>query len=535
MRAKEFISELVSRANKLDHFKNRIALAAKLCEKLGDQPLVYRAFSHNNAMTLLAKIDNSDIENPQARKGGVGAKNQMAILRQLEIQYPVFCRMTPPSSARGFHGLESIFIPIGDVTPYWSPRIRDLGGIDYVRDSGEYHQSHVPVPGMPGVTRGNPGELDQTERWVKTYQHAWPNATTDHELIFDCASYYLLDMEVFFTKFAGKELKGMIDTKSRSSWKPINPEAFNKLKTYSNVAWYLNNTAMSYLNWWETKDLEKPVDANRNTQTLEERKKKRRVRRAAYGPGLYGGYGYFSNYGNSDSGDSLGDAGGGDGGESINHENFADGRSPGRNSQLNTLHDPQRMASAVAYLTDYYDSKEEAYQIIDAYTASVDKLITQGGAVYRAVWVAPGQKPKLKQPGLHWTLTPQSAEEYLQSEAGEYAAMDMDLDDQPHAYILSATVGPNNITNHGVNFAQQHHEQEVRIVDPKQAQIKVVKQVGMTENFADGKNPQDKGDSKRHGVPTKASVSTLRKVAKQGGRKGQLAHWMANMKSGKKK
>ncbi len=55
------------------------------------------------------------------------------------------------------------------------------------------------------------------------------------------------------------------------------------------------------------------------------------------------------------------------------------------------------------------------------------------------------------------------------------------------------------------------------------------------ENFADGKNPQDKGDAKRHGVPTKASVSTLRNVAKQGGRKGQLAHWMANMKSGKSK
>ena len=57
----------------------------------------------------------------------------------------------------------------------------------------------------------------------------------------------------------------------------------------------------------------------------------------------------------------------------------------------------------------------------------------------------------------------------------------------------------------------------------------------VAENFADGKNPQDKGDSKRHGVPTKASVSTLRKVAKQGGRKGQLAHWMANMKAGKQK
>jgi len=55
------------------------------------------------------------------------------------------------------------------------------------------------------------------------------------------------------------------------------------------------------------------------------------------------------------------------------------------------------------------------------------------------------------------------------------------------------------------------------------------------ENFADGKNPQDKGDAKRHGVPTKGSVSSLRKVAKQGGRKGQLAHWMANMKAGKAK
>jgi hypothetical protein len=55
----------------------------------------------------------------------------------------------------------------------------------------------------------------------------------------------------------------------------------------------------------------------------------------------------------------------------------------------------------------------------------------------------------------------------------------------------------------------------------------------MQENFADGRNPQDKGDSKRYGVPTKASVSTLRKVAKQGGRKGQLAHWMANMKAGR--
>jgi pyrimidine deaminase RibD-like protein len=58
---------------------------------------------------------------------------------------------------------------------------------------------------------------------------------------------------------------------------------------------------------------------------------------------------------------------------------------------------------------------------------------------------------------------------------------------------------------------------------------------GVEENFADGRNPQDKGDSKRHGIDTKASVSSLRKTAKSGGRKGQLAHWLANMKAGRAK
>lgn len=59
--------------------------------------------------------------------------------------------------------------------------------------------------------------------------------------------------------------------------------------------------------------------------------------------------------------------------------------------------------------------------------------------------------------------------------------------------------------------------------------------ITIKENFADGRNPQDKGDSKRHNVPTKGKISTLRKIAKQGGRRGQLAHWMANMRSGRKK
>lgn len=56
------------------------------------------------------------------------------------------------------------------------------------------------------------------------------------------------------------------------------------------------------------------------------------------------------------------------------------------------------------------------------------------------------------------------------------------------------------------------------------------------ENFADGKKPGRKGLAKRVGVPTKASVSKLRSIAKHStGEKARMAHWMANMKSGKKK
>ena len=56
------------------------------------------------------------------------------------------------------------------------------------------------------------------------------------------------------------------------------------------------------------------------------------------------------------------------------------------------------------------------------------------------------------------------------------------------------------------------------------------------ENFADGKNPGRKGLAKRSGVNTKASVSSLRKTAKNStGEKARMAHWMANMKAGKAK
>jgi pyrimidine deaminase RibD-like protein len=58
----------------------------------------------------------------------------------------------------------------------------------------------------------------------------------------------------------------------------------------------------------------------------------------------------------------------------------------------------------------------------------------------------------------------------------------------------------------------------------------------LKENFHDGKKPGRKGLAKRSGVNCKASVTSLRKTAKNSsGEKQRMAHWCANMKSGRKK
>jgi hypothetical protein len=58
----------------------------------------------------------------------------------------------------------------------------------------------------------------------------------------------------------------------------------------------------------------------------------------------------------------------------------------------------------------------------------------------------------------------------------------------------------------------------------------------LEENFADGKKPGRKGLAKRVGVNCKQSVSKLRSIAKNSsGERQRMAHWCANMKSGKSK
>jgi GNAT superfamily N-acetyltransferase len=56
------------------------------------------------------------------------------------------------------------------------------------------------------------------------------------------------------------------------------------------------------------------------------------------------------------------------------------------------------------------------------------------------------------------------------------------------------------------------------------------------ENFADGKKPGRKGLSKRVGIPKKASLAQLQKIASSStGERRRMAQWQLNMRRGKAK
>ena len=205
---------------------------------------------------------------------------------------------------------------------------------------------------------------------------------------------------------------------------------------------------------------------------LEERKRKRKkFKGAAYGPGPYGWYGYDAGY----SGD------GGDGGaeESINREDYDPNDIPPGPEFKPTM--PQ--GTVKVDVSDVYD------------------------------WYKLGQHiSNLKGLGKHdFGKGPPST------------IMAFGSEEEEHEYIK-------NLKKTGLTTTDIDPPSKIK--GPKQ---KLDPTYNVGENFADGRNPQDKGDAKRHGINTKASVSSLRKTAKQGGRKGQLAHWLANMKAGRAK
>ena len=242
MRAEEFIVEAVSRADDIDHLRKRVHAVVQLLKPIGDHPLVYREFKHNiGAETAVLKVSN-DRKEFKARSGS--NPKQSALLQALGITNPVFCTMQTPGATQGFFGGANIFVPGADYGIVWSPVVKDLGGNDVVgSDSDRY--GHRDLGG--GVSQGPTPDRQVGAEFANTYRSGWPPGYTDNELIFDCGSYYLLNIKDFLRRFAGRQNRDIVNHRTR-----INQEVFNaKFSTYGDIVWYLSNTLPKYLDWYE--------------------------------------------------------------------------------------------------------------------------------------------------------------------------------------------------------------------------------------------------------------------------------------------
>jgi hypothetical protein len=231
------ITEAVHRAQTTEHLINRINVAAKLCDTMGDYSLLFRDFQTNDpSYTVLAKVTNTI-------KGGVKSGQtgyaQTEILDHLGIEYPVFTKMIKPTSNRGPFGASNIFLPPAGAKSFWSPKIKDIGSQQVAEDREDWG-----------------GE--RAKQLASTYKPGLPSGYTDHEIIFDCDQYYLINIQAFLKDFAGQANKEFIE-KNKYTNVPlkIDPAIFDThISNYTQLAWYLRNTAIDFLNDYEAKKAE---------------------------------------------------------------------------------------------------------------------------------------------------------------------------------------------------------------------------------------------------------------------------------------
>ena len=249
MRAQEFLAEELVRANDLEHLRNRAKLIVRLVEPIAEHALVYREFATRMGDTVLLKVTNTDRKEYRARSGS--NPKQAQVLEALGIKNPVFCTMDPPYSTGGFFGGANIFVPGADYRVVWSPVVKDLGGNDIVGPDADKY-GHRNLGGS--VWQGPSAERQVGVEFVDTYKSGWPSGHTDNELIFDCKTYYLLNIKDFLRKFAGKKNRNIVSGRDR-----IDREVFQaKFSSYGDIAWYLSNTLPSYLDWYEANVINQP-------------------------------------------------------------------------------------------------------------------------------------------------------------------------------------------------------------------------------------------------------------------------------------
>jgi hypothetical protein len=336
-----------------------------------------------------------------------------------------------------------------------------------------------------------------------------------------------------------------------------------------------------------------------------ERKRKRRPRWAAYGPGPYGGYGYYTGY-SGDGGSSGGDGGGG---ESIKHEasypgnigmmelaKFFSMADEEQKTLFKQLLERGKKGLAWKLVQDIVGVKLQGQEFDDVKEAeasddelrqrygdfdSEDKPMLPttrvGGAPAPTLWTAYETIQSILgknrvtddeeeiEPGMYYVYQSSASPMFTDTEDSgpggsinipnleSKAAKDVAIaaHEACHAYVHDRTKGSGRvhanekiINNLAEKWLRKHlsgtalHVAIETITGSRISYGKdhMPQSRQANENFADGKKPGRKGLAKRSGVNTKASVSSLRKTAKNSsGEKARMAHWLANMKAGRAK
>ena len=130
---------------------------------------------------------------------------------------------------------------------------------------------------------------------------------------------------------------------------------------------------------------------------------------------------------------------------------------------LNQLDDPKVYQECLDSWRDYYEYEDRALSEIEDYKYVVDRLIQKGGKVYRVIFANSPEEIRMDDLGVHWTIDESNIDAYLDSLWTNYGK------GKKNSYVVVAEVGPNNITNRGVDVAGNPEEKEVNIIRPNEA------------------------------------------------------------------
>ena len=133
---------------------------------------------------------------------------------------------------------------------------------------------------------------------------------------------------------------------------------------------------------------------------------------------------------------------------------------------LTKLDDPEVYADCQSAWANYYGDEEKANDELESYKYAVDRLIKDGGEVYRVIFANSSEEINSDNFGNHWTTDQGNIEDYIENIWGYYG------EGKKRAYLITAIVGPNNIDIKDVNIDGEPSEKEVNIIRPNDAKYK---------------------------------------------------------------